>query len=201
MYPGLIAKADVVGFDLYPLQEFCRPDLLPAVFDMQRELVARAAGKPTFQWIEEREMKCAQPEAAVNAQTIRLESWLAIAGGAHGLAFFPPDWSASTGRVIGDIAARIRQLEPALLQPPLSAGIATSSNDVRASMRELNGALYAIVVNAGVVAANVVLSADGIGDRRFDALDSPRSVAGRDNALSLHLPPRTVRIYVAAPRS
>ncbi|MGG7380231.1 hypothetical protein ACQ7B2_16255, partial [Escherichia coli] len=53
MYPGLIARADVVGFDLYPLQELCRPEFLPAVFDAQAELVPLAWPRPTFQWIEE----------------------------------------------------------------------------------------------------------------------------------------------------
>ena len=55
MYPDLFARADVIGFDIYPLQELCRPDFLPAVFDAQKELVAQAPGKPTFQWIEVRE--------------------------------------------------------------------------------------------------------------------------------------------------
>ena len=61
IYPGLVASADVVGFDLYPLQEYCRPDLLPAVFDAQRQLVDLAPKKPTFQWIEVRQMKCVRP--------------------------------------------------------------------------------------------------------------------------------------------
>ena len=117
MYPGLVAKADVVGFDLYPLQELCRRELLPWVFDSQRELVRLAHGKPTFQWIEIREMKCHNAAAAVTPRTIRVESWLAIAGGAHGLGFFPNDWGSNVGTVLRGIAARIRQLEPALLRP------------------------------------------------------------------------------------
>ena len=79
MYAGLLSKADVVGFDLYPLQELCRPELIPWVFDAQRDLARQAAPKPTFQWIEVRQMKCTDPAAEVTAQTIRVESWLAIA--------------------------------------------------------------------------------------------------------------------------
>src|SRR4051812_40211605 len=52
MYPALVARADVVGFDLYPLQELCRPELLPWVYDAQVELRRLAPGKPTYQWIE-----------------------------------------------------------------------------------------------------------------------------------------------------
>jgi len=101
MYPGLVAAADVVGFDFYPLQELCRRDLVAAVFDSQRELEALAPGKPTFQWIEARGMRCAGiPGVALSPATIRAESWLAIAGGAHGLGFFPADWDvfADAGR-------------------------------------------------------------------------------------------------------
>jgi hypothetical protein len=31
MYPGLIATSDMIGFDLYPLQGWCRPDRFDAV--------------------------------------------------------------------------------------------------------------------------------------------------------------------------
>src|SRR6185437_5917977 len=110
MYPGLIAAADVVGFDLYPLQELCRRDLLPLVFDAQQELEALAPGKPTFQWIEVRGMRCGtSPGVAITPATIRAESWLALAAGAHGLGFFPPDWDYDAARVIAAIGARIRE--------------------------------------------------------------------------------------------
>ena len=63
IYPPLIAKADVVGFDLYPLQEWCRPERMADVFYAQRELVNLAAGKPTFQWIEANDWKCHGPNS------------------------------------------------------------------------------------------------------------------------------------------
>jgi hypothetical protein len=158
VYPELIAKADVLGVDLYPLQELCRPDLLPWVFDVQQELGRLAPGKPTFQWIEEREMKC--PQTPVSPATIRVEAWLAIAGGATGLAFFPSVWSEEVGRVIHGIANRVHQLEPALLRPPLPVTIVPQAPSVRASARELDGVRYLIAVNAGTTPARVSL--DGV---------------------------------------
>jgi hypothetical protein len=62
MYPGLVASADVLGFDLYPLQNWCRFDSFGDVFDSQLDLVALARGKPTFQWIEARQMDCSGTE-------------------------------------------------------------------------------------------------------------------------------------------
>jgi hypothetical protein len=191
MYPGLVRAADVVGFDLYPLQELCRPDLLPWVDDAQvalRRLAPRAA---TFQWIEVRELKCPGADAAVTPATIRVESWLAIAGGANGLGFFPADWDAATGTVIRGIAGRIRQLLPALVQRPIPVAAAGA---VRASARALGGALYLIVVNPGTAATTVTLRSPSLGGRTFERLGTARA-----GALTVRLPPRTVRIGVAPP--
>jgi hypothetical protein len=183
MYPGLVAKADVVGFDLYPLQELCRPDFLPAVFDAQQALAALAPGKPTFQWIETRELKC--PTVPVTPATVRAESWLALAGGAHGLGFFPKDWDPQIGAAIGVVAARIRQLEPALLEPALPLDVGTASPAVRASERDYNGARYLFAVNAGTTPAALRLPADA-----EPLVGSPT-----------RLPPLGVGIYVVPPTS
>src|SRR6266545_5917931 len=51
MYPVLFTIPDVLGFDLYPLQVWCRP-AFGDVFDAQHELREMSGGKPTFQWIE-----------------------------------------------------------------------------------------------------------------------------------------------------
>jgi hypothetical protein len=199
VYPGLLARADVVGFDLYPLQALCRPDLLPAVFDAQRELVALAAGKPTYQWIEIRQMSCPQQEDAVTARTIRVESWLALAGGAHGLGFFPQDWHGATGTVIRRITSRIRQLEPALLQPAAPLRVASASNAVRASARLLAGAYYVIAVNAGTTPARVMLTAPALADRTLVVAGSRDTVQAHDGKLTVGLPPLGVQILVAPP--
>jgi hypothetical protein len=199
MYTGLLAKADVVGFDLYPLQELCRPELLPWVFDAQQELARRAAPKPTFQWIEVREMKCAAPASAVTQQTIRVESWLAIAGGAHGLGFFPNDWGTTVGMTLRGIAARIRQLEPALLQPALAVGIDPPYPAVRASARELGGALYVIAVNAGPHVAAVRLHAPGLAGRPLQIVGRRQSVPSHRSDFVAVLPPMSARIYTASP--
>jgi hypothetical protein len=186
MYPSLIAAADVVGFDLYALQELCRRDLLAADFDAQQQLVALTGGKPTFQWIEVRELKC--PAVPVTAATIEAESWLALAGGAHGLGFFPNDWDAQTGEAIAAVTARVHQLEPALLAPAEPVQIESSSPDVRASARTFHGARYVFVINAGSTPASVTVPELG-----GDAL----VLGSRGTAL----PPLGVRIYVTPPRS
>jgi hypothetical protein len=197
MYPGLIAAADVVGFDVYPLQEFCSPDLLDEVFDAQQQLVALAPGKPTFQWIEVREMKC--PSVQVTQADIRAESWLAIAGGANGLGFFPPDWGAAVGATIHGIATRIRQLGPALVQPALPVAVDPATSPVRASARELDGALYIVAVNPTSTPVAVTLHEPDLGDRSVQVLGGPTVIAAKDGAIDDVLPRLAARIYIAPP--
>jgi hypothetical protein len=196
-YPGLIAKAGVVGFDLYPLQEWCRPDRLGEVFDAQRQLVALAPGKPTFQWIEVREMKC--PNVPVTQADIRAESWLAIAGGAHGLGFFPADWGAKVGATIHGIATRIKQLAPALVRATLPVAVGPTGSRVRASARELHGALYLLAVNPADTPTAVTLRERSLGDRTLEVLGQQRTLKATRGTIADVLPPLAVRIYIAAP--
>jgi hypothetical protein len=199
MYPGLVAAADIIGFDFYPLQELCRRDLLPADFDAQQELQALAPGKPTFQWIEARGLRCGtSPDVSITPATIRTESWLSIAAGAHGLAFFPPDWNNGAVSVIRGISDRIHQLEPALLQPAQTVQVEGASG-VRASARTYHDAIYVIAVNAGTTASDVRLTVPSLGDRTLRTLGEPRTLGAHRDAFTDRIAPLRVRIYVAAP--
>jgi hypothetical protein len=200
MYDGLVRRADVVGFDLYPLQELCRPELLPWVYDAQASLRELARPRATFQWIEDRELNCPDAADAVTPATIRVESWLAIAGGATGLGFFPGNWDAAVGSTIRGIAHRVRELLPALVQPPVAIGVSPAVPGVRTSGRTFGGAFYVIAVNAGAQAASVTLRANELGDRSFVEAGRSALLRAHDGALAIALPAMSARIYVAPPR-
>ena len=117
----------MIGFDLYPLQEWCQPNRLNAVFFAQRELVRLSGEKPTFQWIEADNWKCSGANNVTPA-TVRAESWLAIAGGAHGLGFWPAQWDPAMNRVISGIGRDVARLGPAIYMPPIAASD-NSGND------------------------------------------------------------------------
>jgi hypothetical protein len=196
---SLIGAADVVGFDLYPLQELCHPELLSADFDVQQQLAVLAPEKPTFQWIEARDMRCG-PGAGIDVTptTIEVESWLALAGGAHALGFFPPDWSQDAPAAIRRVADEVNQLAPALLQPTRPVEVAPAGA-VRASARSYHGALYVIAVNAGSTAAPVKLRVADLGDRSLLVLGGSGTRVGHAGTVDDTLPPLSVRIYVAPP--
>jgi hypothetical protein len=194
MYPSLIAKADVVGFDLYPLQEWCKPDRMADVFYAQRELVGLAAGRPTFQWIEANDWKCHGPDAVTPA-TVRAESWLAIAGGAHGLGFWPASWDPGMDHVIAGIGRDVARLGPAIYVP----GQAAASQRVQLSVRTWAGALYVIAVNSGWSAINAKMTIPALDGRPLTVMGEGRRVNSDGDTFTDRFAPMAVHIYIAPP--
>jgi hypothetical protein len=197
VYPGLIARADVVGFDLFPLQEWCRPERLADVFASQRELVGMAGGKPTFQWIEADDWKCPGGRTAVTPATVRAESWLAIAGGAQGLGFFPARWTPKVGEAIQRMSRDVAKLGPALFSAPASVSI--DNAQLRVGARRHNGALYVVAVNAGFTTARATIRLPGLAGRPVSVLDEGRRLPASGSSFSDSFAPLGVHVYVVEP--
>src|SRR5205085_1828231 len=193
-YPGLIAKSDVIGFDLYPLQEWCRPDRLGEVFGSQQELAALSAPKPTFQWIETTSWRCADGNKAVTPATVRAESWLAIAGGAHGLGFFPASFSPEIGQAIAGVSHQVAKLGPALMGPAIPAD--SDQATVKVGARTYQNAVYVIAVNSGFSPVQATVKVPGLAGRTLQVLDEGRTVDSGDGAFVDSFAPLTTHVYI-----
>jgi hypothetical protein len=199
MYPALVANADVLSFDLYPLQNWCRYDEFGHVFDSQAELVQLAAGKPTFQWIEARgDMDCHDPRLDPTPATVHAETWLSIAAGAHAMGYFPYDFPADIGAQIAREKHDIQGLVPALLDAALPAS-AVNNNDVKVGARLHNGAIYVIAVNATRKPMTATINVTSLGDRQLTSLDRTRFVTAQNGSFQDTFGPLDVRIYISAP--
>lgn len=199
MYPALVGAADVVGFDLYPLQEWCRADRLPDVYLAQRELAALARGKPTFQWIEAAEWRCPGGPTAVTADTVRAEAWLAIAGGARGLGFFPASWSPTVREAIAQVSRDIASLGDALFSFRAEAVVTSPPTPVYVSARTHLGALYVIAVNASRDYVDATIRSSQLDGRRLHVLAESRTVSAEGDTFSDHFGPLAVHVYIAPP--
>ncbi len=200
MYPLLFTIPDVIGFDLYPLQGWCRPSF-GDVFDAQRELSSASGGKPTFQWIEVTRMEqvCGRVAALdPSPATVRAETWLAIAGGADMVGYFPSRWSPSIGDEIRRTNLEIKALTPALLAAPAEA--ASDNSVVRASARALNGALYVIAVNTSESAARARIAVEGIDGRSATIFGEDEVVASDAEGFAASFGPLAAHVYVFPPR-
>jgi hypothetical protein len=199
IYPGLIAKADMVGFDLYPLQNWCRPERLVDVYFSQRELVELAKGKPTFQWIEAAGMTCPHDgPTAVTPATVRAESWLAIAGGAKGLGFFPPAaWTGDVGEAIAEVTETVRALGPALTAPEVAVTTEPADGLVKAGARRHGDGLTIVVANAGYSAAVATITVPGLGGRTLSVVGAGSRVEPDGDSLTVRLPALGTRVFQA----
>jgi len=198
MYPALAASADVLGFDLYPLQNWCRWDSFGDVFDSQLDLVALGRGRPTFQWIEARQMDCMGTQLDPTPETVRAEAWLSIAGGAHAIGYFPNNWSVDVGAEIARTNHEIQSLVPALVEHPIATSVALGS-PVRAGGREHNGAVYLIAVNASRSPATASINVPALGDRMLRSLDGQQTLTASGGSFTDSFGPLEVRVYIASP--
>ena len=197
VYPRLISRAEMIGFDTYPLQTRCTKDFT-LVYDMQRELVALAAGKPTFQWIEAGPMgKCSglDPTAA----TIRAQVWLAVAGGARGIGYFPDFWPGAIGTTIGAVNRTLAALAPALLAPEVPVRFGPHGTPVKAGARKLNGAFYVIAANPSFSAAKAIFTVPGLKAGSVRIYGENRTIPVRNGRFSDTFGGLASRIYIAAP--
>jgi hypothetical protein len=199
MYPTLMSIPDVVGFDLYPLQVWCRP-AFGDVMDAQRELGTSSGGKPTFQWIEAApmEQKCAEnKQLDPTPATVRAEAWLAVAGGASALGYFPNHWSTTIGEEIARTNREIKSLSQALLTP---VGTATSdASAVRVSTRTFNGATYVIAVNTTDTTLQAKITVPGIGGRSPVVVGGGQVVGADDTGFADSFGPLAARVYIIPP--
>lgn len=199
MYPLLMSIADVVGFDLYPLQVWCRP-AYGDVMDAQHELRLTSGGKPTFQWIEVAPMehKCADDKSLdPTPATVRAETWLAIAGGAGAIGYFPNRWSAPIGAGIADTNRQIKALSQALLAP--TSAVTSDAPAVRVSARNLNGATYVIAVNTTHETAQAKITLDGIAGRSTVIVGGGQVLGADDTGFTDSFGPLAAKVYIIPP--
>ncbi len=216
IYAPYWAKADVIGFDLYPLEKLCSHRLtLRNDYDIQRQLTQEVPGKPTYQWIETGplEGECFWSPFRVTPATVRAEAWMAIAGGAAGIGYFTHTWTGpgpdpiwrpfEVGLDVQEEIARtnlqIGNLAPALTGPDVGVRLVRPS-PVVVGGRTFNGALYVIAVNPTYSPASATIRVKGRGSQVFTVFDEGRTVQARRGFLADQFAPLAVHVYIAAPR-
>ena len=198
IYPAFFDSADVIGFDTYPVEVRCSIAQIDNVYWMQRELVSLTRGKPTFQWIEAGPMEHCRHNEDPTPTVVRAETWLAIAGGARGIGYFPDWWEESIRNEVRLVNREILALAPALLAPVAKANWSTE-NPVRIGARSYNGATYVIAVNTSTSEATASFSLFGLGGRKLRVFRDGRIVKPLGDLVTDKLPGLGVAVYVVPP--
>ena len=132
---------------------------------------------------------------SVTPATVRAESWLAIAGGAHGLGFWPASWDPGMNKVISGVARDVARLGPVTYL----AGQAAASQRVQLSVRSWAGALYVFAVNSGWSAVNAKMTIPALNGRPLSVMGEGRRVNSDGDTFTDRFAPMAVHIYIAAP--
>ena len=198
VYPSFVSRAEMIGFDLYPLQIWCRRGTLQAVYDAQRELVALASGKPTYQWIEAGSMSTC-PWLTPSPAIVRAETWLAIAGGARGIGWFPDYWSADVAAEIGQLSNEIAALAPALLGDDAPSTVMPAGSPVRAGVRTYHGATYVIAVNSWITPVQAQIRVPGLSASSVRVFGENTVLPVRNGTIVDSFRGLRAKVYVAAP--
>ena len=130
LYPGLMKHCDVVGFDVYPIYGWNKPEWLPRVAEGVTQLRALAGEKrPLYAWIET--CKGSQwisydRQKDVLPRHTRAEVWMAIIRGATAIGYFTHAWRPTFSEFncteamqaeLKRLNGQITRLAPAILAP------------------------------------------------------------------------------------
>ncbi len=129
IYPQFIAAADVVGFDIYPIYGWGRPNWLNYPASGTAQLVDFADGKPVYAWIETSKgsqwMEYENQPDVLPIHT-RFEVWGSLIAGATAIGYFTHAWEpeftefAPTPEMRDELErlnGQITDLAPAILAP------------------------------------------------------------------------------------
>lgn len=141
MYPAYIKGADVVGYDIYPIYGWNKPEWIYLGHDATELLARLAAPRPVYAWIETSKggqwTGPLERQKEVTPAQIRAEVWMAICRGATAIGYFTHVWKPSYNqfgvpeenrRALREINEQITRLAPAILAPPV-AGVSIASED------------------------------------------------------------------------
>ena len=128
---------------------------------------------------------------------MRAESWLAIAGGAKGLGFFPPAaWTGDVGEAIAEVTETVRSLGPELTAPETPARVEPAEGLVRAGARKSGGKLTIVAANAGYEAAEAAITVPGLNGRALTEVRTGRRLEPDGDTFVERFPPLGARVYV-----
>lgn len=185
--------ADAIGFDLYPVYGWCRPDWVYQVGDAQTELVRKYAKnqKTTYQWIECVKTSgqwCSIPARGTNDgpydYEIENETWLAIIHGANAIGYFTHSWkcpgysqfciSDTQGAMLKKVNGRITALTNVLCSADAPDSIKTTITGVGGGSGRVDVKAKIFGDSLYLIAANV-LNMTGAADSQRVTFTIPNS--------------------------
>jgi hypothetical protein len=214
MYPRYIEAADVVGYDIYPIYGWNKPEWLYLVHDATDLLVRMAGPRPVYAWIETSKgsqwTSDLDRQKDVKPEHIRAEVWMSICRGATAIGYFTHIWKpqyAQFGvpeenrRALKQINEQITRLTPAILgRPTRRAASIQSSNGIKLDLlaRQSDDDLYLFAVNYDERAreTEATIKVEGLAaGATVHIVDEDRTLQSQAGAFTDAFAPLAVHIY------
>jgi hypothetical protein len=214
LYPEYVKATDVVGFDIYPIYGWNKPEWIGLVYDGTAQLVKLAAGRPVYAWIET--SKGGQYTGPLERQhdvtpaDIKCEVWQAICAGATGIGYFTHIWKPEykqfgvpeeNRRALRQINDQITRLAPDILgETPKHAVTLEAEGGVKvaALAKEHAGTLSVFAVNydGEHKAAQATIKVEGLkaGTEIF-VVDEGRTIKAEEGSFKDSFEALAVHIY------
>jgi hypothetical protein len=210
MYPQYIAGADVVSFDIYPVNNSAGTS--PPKMWMVAQGVDNLRGwakneKPVWVWIETTSI---DGKAGPTPAQTKMEVWSALVHGALGIGYFAHVFAPSfieaglladttMANAVKDLDAQITSLAPALNTPSIANGVKTTTTDatipIDTMVKRVGGKtyLFAVAMRDGKNTATFALSC--IGDATATVLGESRTIPVKSGTFSDAFDPYAVHSY------
>lgn len=216
MYPAYIQASDVVGYDIYPIYGWNKPEWLDLNHDAT-QLLARLAGpRPVYAWIETSKggqwTGPIEGQHDVTPEHIRAEVWMCLCRGATAIGYFTHVWKphfAEFGapdpnrRALREINGQITRLAPALLGQPLpEPTILAAESDVKLDLLARRSGqdvfLFTVNYDPRLKSTDATITLPGLqAGELVEVVDENRTVPSQDGAFKDTYAPLAVHIYRA----
>jgi hypothetical protein len=214
LYPEYVKATDVVGYDIYPIYGWNKPEWIHLVHDATKLLVGEAGPRPVYAWIEtSKGSQWTGPlerQKEVTPTHIRAEVWMAVCSGATGIGYFTHVWKPSyrqfgvpdeNRQALREINDQITRLAPAILgrAPKRPVAIEASGGaKIDALAREHQGQLYVFAVNYDerLVQTEARISVEDLpAGTEVTVVDEARSIRSGEGSFADPFKPLAVHIY------
>jgi hypothetical protein len=214
LYPEYVKATDVIGYDIYPIYGWNKPEWLHLVHDGTDELRRLAGNRPVYAWTETSRggqwTGALEKQKHVEPTHIRAEVWMALCRGATAIGYFTHIWKPEykqfgvppeNVKAMKKINDQITRLSPVLLSKParVKASIRLEGqlkSDLLA--RKYNGQVYIFAVNydSQQKAGRAVITVNGLkAGTNIEVVDEARKLKGTNGAFADEFGPLGVHIY------
>jgi hypothetical protein len=212
-YPDYVKAADVVGYDIYPIYGWNKPEWIHLVQEATDLLVKMAGDKPVYAWIETSRGGQWTGDLAnqkeVTPAHIRAEVWMSICRGATAIGYFTHVWKPSYSQfgvpeanrnALREINEQITRLTPAILGEPSKRAVSIEGGGVKLDLlaKESSGDLYLFAVNYDEKlkeASATIRVADLAAGTEVTVVDEGRTLKADAGSFTDAFAPLAVHIY------